>query len=90
MQADDLKNMNPDDMGKAFGGDQSARKPKKQTRSQYKRRLIAFYTDHGLDDKVAGADAALDKWKGREEKMFVALRKKYKDEVDNKHSQVSF
>eukprot|EP00320_Phaeocystis_rex_P008398 CAMPEP_0119059382 /NCGR_PEP_ID=MMETSP1178-20130426/3550_1 /TAXON_ID=33656 /ORGANISM="unid sp, Strain CCMP2000" /LENGTH=72 /DNA_ID=CAMNT_0007040415 /DNA_START=89 /DNA_END=307 /DNA_ORIENTATION=- len=34
-----------------------------------------------MDDKLDGVDAALDKWKGREEKMFSALHKKYDSEI---------
>jgi len=60
------------------------KKPKKQTRSQYRRRLVDFYEKYGLADKLDGVDAALDKWKGREEKMFTALNKKYQDVIDAK------
>lgn len=31
--------------------------------------------------QLDGVDAALDKWKGREEKMFAALNKKYDAEI---------
>eukprot|EP00316_Scyphosphaera_apsteinii_P025049 CAMPEP_0119309788 /NCGR_PEP_ID=MMETSP1333-20130426/16792_1 /TAXON_ID=418940 /ORGANISM="Scyphosphaera apsteinii, Strain RCC1455" /LENGTH=136 /DNA_ID=CAMNT_0007313827 /DNA_START=160 /DNA_END=570 /DNA_ORIENTATION=+ len=80
--ADDLKNMNPDQMGNMFsGGGGGRQRPKRQTRSQYRRRLVNFYETYGLHDKVAGVDAALDKWKGREEKMFDVLNKKYADVI---------
>mmetsp|Transcript_43078 Transcript_43078/g.91828 ORF Transcript_43078/g.91828 Transcript_43078/m.91828 type:complete len:171 (-) Transcript_43078:33-545(-) len=81
--ADDLKNMDPNKMGDMFGGGGGrGSKRSKKTRSQNRRKLVEFYEKYGLDDKVAGADAALDKWKGREEKMFEALNKKYKDVID--------
>ena len=43
--------------------------------------LVDFYSRYGLDDKIAGVDAALDKWKGRESRMFDALYKKYDVEI---------
>jgi len=82
--ADDLKNMDPSKMADAFGGGGAPPRPKKQTRSQYRRRLVQFYETYGLTDKIAGVDAALDKWKGREEKMFDVLHKKYADVIDAK------
>jgi hypothetical protein len=78
---DDLKNMNYEQMGNMFGGG----KPKRKTRSQYRRELMDFYgrylSDDVLAEKMEGVDAALDKWKGREEKMFSALHKKYDAEI---------
>ena len=77
--ADDLKNMNYEQMGKAFGGEPVTSQRCRQTRGQYKKRLVEFYNRFGLGDKVAGADAALNmKWKGREERMF---DKKYDAEI---------
>lgn len=35
-----------------------------------------------MEEKVAGVDAALDKWKGREDRMFIALRQKYAEAVE--------
>ena len=34
-----------------------------------------------MEDKLDGVDAALDKWKGREDRMFDALYKKYDAEI---------
>ena len=76
---DDLKNMDPEKMAGAFGGNDY--KPPKRTRDEYRRDVVDFYTRFGLEDKIEGVDAALDKWKGREEKMLSALYKKYDKEV---------
>lgn len=73
--ADDLKGMNTEQMGSKFGGAPS------KTRAQWREQLVSFYQRYGLDDKVAGADAALDKWRGRESRMFDALYKKYDKEI---------
>jgi hypothetical protein len=76
--ADDLKNMNFEQMGQQFGGrGQKSRK----TREQYKEELKTFYETYGMTDKVDGIDAALDKWKGREQKMFDILYKKYDEQI---------
>ena len=50
MQADDLKNMDPDKMGDMLGG--AGKKKPKKTRSQYRRRLVEFYETYGLTDKA--------------------------------------
>ena len=76
--ADDLKNMDYEQMGNAFGGGGGYKKP---TRAENKERLETFYKRYGLEDKLEGVDAALDKWKGREERMFAALNKKYASEI---------
>lgn len=47
-QADDMKNMNYEQMGNAFGGG----KPKRSSRKEYRARLVDFYTRYGLTDKV--------------------------------------
>jgi len=86
---DDLKNMNYEQMGNMFGGGGgggggrgSGGRPKpRKTRSQHRRELVEFYKRYAMDDKIDGVDAALDKWKGREEKMFTALHKKYDDDI---------
>ena len=80
--ADDLKNMNPEQMGSAFGGGRS--KARKRSRSEWKKDLVDFYTRYDLTDKIDGIDAALDKWKGRESKMMDALYKKYNDVIHAK------
>lgn len=72
---DDLKNMNPEQMGNTFGG------KKRRSRREYRNELVDFYTRYGMTDKLEGVDAALDKWKGREEKMMSALYKKYDAEI---------
>mmetsp|Transcript_25247 Transcript_25247/g.57506 ORF Transcript_25247/g.57506 Transcript_25247/m.57506 type:complete len:89 (-) Transcript_25247:384-650(-) len=72
-----MKNMNYEQMGNAFGGG----KPKRSSRKEYRARLVDFYTRYGLTDKLDSVDAALDKWKGREEKMFTVLHKKYDDVI---------
>jgi len=72
-------------MGNIFRGSGGAgKKPPRKTRTQYKRQLVHFYERYGLTSKIAGVDAALDKWKGREEKMFDALHKKYDDVIKAK------
>mmetsp|Transcript_75158 Transcript_75158/g.195840 ORF Transcript_75158/g.195840 Transcript_75158/m.195840 type:complete len:129 (+) Transcript_75158:89-475(+) len=43
--------------------------------------LTDFYTKYEMEDKKAGIDEACKKWKGKEYKMMVALRKKYKDVI---------
>jgi len=75
--AGDLKGMNPEQMGSAFGGGKS----KPLGRSDYRKELVDFYTRYELLDKLATVDAALDKWAGREEKMMTALHKKYDAEI---------
>ena len=45
-------------------------KPRSTTRAEHRQRLVDFYTQYGMTDKLDGVDAALDKWKGREERMF--------------------
>jgi len=77
---DDLKNMNYEQMGNMFGGGGGRSKPRK-TRSQYRRELVEFYQRYSLEDKLDGVDTALDKWKGREDRMFDALYKKYDAEI---------
>eukprot|EP00967_Tisochrysis_lutea_P030212 scaffold35442_cov36-Tisochrysis_lutea.AAC.1 len=67
--------MDPEKMAQQMAGGRGGR-PKRRTRGQWKRELIAFYESHGLQDKIAGVDAALDKWKGREQKMWDALQTK--------------
>ena len=47
----------------------------------YRQELIDFYTKYDMEDKIDGVDAALEKWKGKEYKMMLALRKKYKDVI---------
>ena len=81
--ADDLKNMNFEQMGKQFGGGGGGGGGSKgrKSRSQYKDELTSFYNTYGMTDKMDGVDAALDKWKGREEKMMDALYKKYDAEI---------
>ena len=79
--ADDLKNMNPEQMGNAFGGGGSSRSRPTKTRAQWKEELTTFYTRYGLESKVSGVDAALDKWRGREQKMMDVLYKKYDKEI---------
>ena len=74
--ADDLKNMNPEQMGASMGG-RSGRK----SRAEWRDELVDFYSRYGLDDKIAGVDAALDKWNGRESRMFDTLYKKYDVEI---------
>ena len=44
--------------------------------------MVDFYTMYGLEDKLDGVDAALDKFKGKENKIMPKLYKKYKDNVD--------
>ena len=76
---DDLKNMNYEQMGNMFGG--GGRSKPRKTRSQYRRELVEFYKRYSMEDKLDGVDAALDKWKGREDRMFDALYKKYDAEI---------
>ena len=99
--ADDLKNIdvnNPDswNSGKAAGSaKQRARKAETaeeresaaKLREETREALIEFYKEYGLDDKIDGVDAAMDKWKGREERMIGAVRKKYADVVAAKDKE---
>ena len=41
--------------------------------------LTDFYTKYGMEEKTDGVAAACEKWKGKEYKMMVAIRNKYKD-----------
>lgn len=75
--ADDLKGMNAEQMGASMGGGNRGRRP----RAEWRQDLVDFYTRYGLDDKLDGVDAALDKWKGREQRMMDALYKKYDNEI---------
>ena len=75
--ADDFKGKNFEQMGDMFGGG----KPRSTTRAEHRQRLVDFYTQYGLTDKLDGVDAALDKWKGREERMFDKLYEKYDAEI---------
>ena len=70
--ADDLKNMGSD------GWRASEVKPASEWRAE----LESFYKANGLDDKLAGVDAAMEKWKGREDKMMNAVRRKYAQHVE--------
>lgn len=72
---DDLKNLDPD----KFNAPRN-----KKPASAYREELVDFYTKYGLDteERLAGVDKAMDKWKGREERMLAAVRKKYKAEID--------
>uniref|UniRef100_A0A6U7I8W4 ARMET C-terminal domain-containing protein n=1 Tax=Haptolina brevifila TaxID=156173 RepID=A0A6U7I8W4_9EUKA len=72
--ADDLKGMNPEQMGSTFGG-------KERKARDYRQELVNFYTRYDLTDKIDGIDAALTKWAGREDKMMSALYKKYDAEI---------
>ena len=73
--ADDLKNMGPDGMGNVFG-----RRP--PDREHIRKEMVDFYTMYGLEDKLDGVDAALDKFKGKENKIMPKLYKKYKENID--------
>ena len=53
--ADDLKNMNPEQMGNTFSG---GGRPPKRSRAQWKEEVTSFYTRYGLDNKLDGVDAA--------------------------------
>ena len=70
--------MNYEQMGNMFGG---GSKPKRKTRKQYRRELVDFYQRYELPHTEEGVEAAMEKWKGREEKMFNALYKKYDGEI---------
>lgn len=75
--ADDFKGMNHEQMAESMaGGGGGGRK-----RRNYRQELIDFYEKYGLQDKMDGVDAALEKWKGKENKMFKALYKKYDAEI---------
>ena len=57
MQADDLKGMNYEQMGNAFGGGGGGRRGKKPSKAEYKTRLEDFYKRYGMEDKVRAIDA---------------------------------
>lgn len=80
--ANDLKNMKPEDMASSFGGGGGGGRRPQRSRSEFRKELVDFYTTYGLTDKLSGVDAALDKWKGREEGMINALYKKYEKEIE--------
>lgn len=56
------------------------RTPKK-TKGQWRKELVAFYEKYGIDFSDASVDKAMDKWKGKEERMMAAVRKKYSAEI---------
>ena len=64
--ADDLKD--PAKMAEMAGGGRR-RPPPKRPRSEWRAELVDFYKKYGLEDKLDGVDAAVDKWKGREDKV---------------------
>ena len=73
--------------GNAFGGggggsfgEQWAKS--KRPASEWRQELVEFYETYGMQDKLAGVDAAMEKWKGREGHMMKAVRKKYAAEVE--------
>lgn len=74
---DDLKNMNFEQMGKQFGG--SGRQ--KKTKKQYRQELVDFYKRYDLPYTEEGVDKAMEKFKGKEEKMFDKLYQKYDAEI---------
>jgi len=74
--ADDLKNLNAEQMARDMGG-----KPPRRSRAEWREELVDFYTRYDLTEKIDGVDAALDKWKGRESRMMDALYKKYDDKI---------
>ena len=57
-------------MGSMFGGGGGGggRPKPRKTRSQYKRELVEWYKRYGMEEKLEGVDAALDKWKGKEDR----------------------
>ena len=65
------------------GGEDLGDRWKKSRRpvSEWRQELVEFYETYGLQDKLAGVDAALEKWKGREGHMMKAVQKKYEKEV---------
>jgi hypothetical protein len=87
---EDLLNMKPEEMAKKMGGGGRGgggrgggpRMPTRISRAEAKTELEDFYNTYGLQDKLDGVDAALDKWVGQYEAMFRLLNKKYKAEVE--------
>jgi len=77
---ENMKVFGRDDMDKMAKGESFENLGKKPTHD-YRQELIDFYTKYGMEEKIDGVDAALAKWKGKEYKMMVALRKKYKDVI---------
>ena len=55
-------------------------KPRVRPSCSRRQLSLLFPTSHGRV-QLDGVEAALDKWKGRVEKMFAALNKKYDAEI---------
>jgi hypothetical protein len=83
---DDLAGLSGEDMAAEMGGgggsSRRAGAKKRKSRAEAKAELVDFYNKYDLTDKLDGVDAALDKWKGREDKMMAAVRKKYSDAIE--------
>eukprot|EP00578_Thalassiosira_sp_NH16_P008066 CAMPEP_0181105706 /NCGR_PEP_ID=MMETSP1071-20121207/16134_1 /TAXON_ID=35127 /ORGANISM="Thalassiosira sp., Strain NH16" /LENGTH=268 /DNA_ID=CAMNT_0023189049 /DNA_START=41 /DNA_END=847 /DNA_ORIENTATION=+ len=70
-----------DDADNAEGGGEST--PPEPTEPWTTReRLVAFYTEY-MPEKLDGIDAILEKYEGKEDKLFVALVKKYGPEPED-------
>jgi hypothetical protein len=80
--ADDLKNMGSEGMANAFAGGSGAPETRPRTRAEWKQDVVDFYERFALPYTDEGVETALDKWKGREQRMLGALHKKYAQEVD--------
>ena len=53
----------------------------RKTKKQYRKELVDFYERYEIGYTEEGVDTAMEKWKGRQEKMFNALYKKYDDQI---------
>ena len=85
--ADDIAGMEANGMekislGKDGKGGKSKPRSTKKSAAAYRADVKDFYTKFGIEHTEAGIDAAMEKWKGREERIMGALYKKYKDEMD--------
>jgi hypothetical protein len=79
---DSVKNMGSEGMANAFAGGSGAPETRPRTRAEWKQDVVDFYERFALPYTDEGVETALDKWKGREQRMLGALHKKYAQEVD--------
>jgi len=76
--ANDLKNGKFPGGGGGYG---DYGEPPKKTRAEHRKELIDFYVRFGLQYEEDKIEKALDKFKGKEQKMFRSLYKKYDAEI---------
>jgi len=67
--------------------DVASKTPAGDESNVHRQRLVDFYTQYA-PDKLGGVDSTLEKCKGKEEKMFEVLEKKYAEEIRKKKRRI--